>query len=287
MTGRFGADDTRDRSITANGVEIAFVDRGPVDGDPVVLLHGWPDSSEVWRHQIPELVAGGHRVVAPDQRGFGRSDAPEGVAAYSIAHIVGDLDAVLADCGIGPHHLVGHDWGAAVSWAIARRTPERLRSLTVLSTGHPDAYRASGWDQREKSWYMLVFLHEGVAEDWLRADDWNGLRAFTNHHREADRWIADLSRPGRLTASLNWYRRNMPAVALVAPPRQEPAVPVDTLGIWSSGDEMLLEEQMIRSRERVSGTWRYERLDGSHWIPLDAADHLSDLLVDWLSKPRA
>lgn len=272
----------RDRPLETGEVTLHVVDRGPVDGDPVVLLHGWPDSTHLWRHQIPALAAAGFRVVAPDQRGFGRSDAPTDRSSYRIRSIIGDFQAVLTDTGFDAVHLVGHDWGAAIAWSIARHVPEALRTLTVMSTGHPQAYRGSDLEQRRRSWYMLMFLHEEVAEEWLSADDWSGFRQFTGHHSETERWVADLSRPGRLTASLEWYRANMPAAALVAPPVSEAPVPVDTMGIWSSGDFVLLEDQMRSSGQHVSGRWRYERVDAGHWIPIDAPDEVNRLLLDWL-----
>ena len=279
-------DATRDRPVRSGDVDIHLIDRGPEGGDAVVLLHGWPDSSALWRHQIPGLVEAGFRVLAPDQRGFGRSGAPEETSAYSLSTIIGDLMSVVTDSGVERFHLVGHDWGAAVAWTVARHLPERLLSLTVLSVGHPDAFRRTGLDQRARSWYILLFQAEGVAEEWLQRDDWAALRAFSEGHPEAERWIRDLSRPHRLTASLEWYRRTMTPDVLVAPPQDEPPVAVDTMGIWSTGDVALLEDQMTGSERYVDGTWRYERVEASHWIPLDVPDTLTGLLVDWLSAHR-
>ena len=274
---------TRDRFVDSDGVRLRLLDRGPVHGPTVVLLHGWPDSSHLWRHQIPALADAGFRVLAPDQRGFGASDAPEGVGAYRMSTLIEDLRCILDDSDVQRVHLVGHDWGAALSWTVGRHLPELLTSLTVLSVGHPDAYRASGMRQRQLSWYMLLFLHEGLAERWLSDDDFSGLRAFAGDGGDSDRWMEDLSRPGRLTASLNWYRANMPAEALVLPPEGGTPVPVDTMGIWSTQDVALTEAQMTGSDTHVSGRWRYERIEGaSHWIPVDRPDELTGLLLDWL-----
>ncbi len=275
--------EERDRRIDSGGVGLFVADRGPTDGTPVLLLHGWPDSSRLWRHQIAALTAAGYRVLAPDQRGFGRSDAPAGVDAYRMSTLIGDVRAVLEDAGVGPVHLVGHDWGAAVSWTIARHLPALLRSMTVLSVGHPDAFRAAGMRQRQLSWYMLLFLHPGVAERWLSADGFAGLRAFAGEGSEASRWIEDLSRPGRLEASLNWYRANLPAEALVLPPEDQPPVAVDAMGVWSTGDMALSEAQMTGSGRHVAGVWRYEQLPGGHWIPVEQPDVLNRLLLDWLA----
>jgi pimeloyl-ACP methyl ester carboxylesterase len=279
--------EARDRLIESGDATIHFLDRGPVDGDPVMLVHGWPDSSRLWRHQLDPLTEAGHRVLVPDLRGFGASSAPADRSAYGMSSVVGDLVAVMADAGAERVHLVGHDWGAAVAWTVARHLPHALASLTVLSVGHPAVFWAGGAGQRERSWYMLAFLHEGLAEDLLTRDEWAGLREVTGHHPEADRWVTDLGRPGRLTASLDMYRKNLPAEVLLGRPSDPTPVAVDTMGVWSTGDRFLLREQMVASAGHVEGQWRYEEVEASHWIPLDAPDHLSRLLLDWVALPRA
>ena len=279
--------EVRDRHIESGGASIHFLDRGPIDGDPVLLVHGWPDSSRLWRHQVPSLTAAGHRVLVPDLRGFGASSAPADRAAYGMSAVVGDLMAVMVDAGAERVHLGGHDWGAAVAWTVARHLPHAVTSLTVLSVGHPAVFWAGGARQRERSWYMLAFLHEGLAEDLLTRDDWAGLREITGHHPEADHWVADLSRPGRLTASLDMYRKNLPAEVLLGPPADPSPVTVDTMGVWSTGDRFLLRDQMVASEDHVDARWRYEEVGGSHWIPLDAPEPLGRLVLEWIGLPRA
>ena len=271
------------RMVDCGGVRLRVTDHGPPDAPSVVLLHGWPDSAWLWRHQVPALVEAGFRVIAPDQRGFGGSDRPDAVDQYSIVHTVGDVAAVLDDAGVAGAHIVGHDWGAAVAWAFATFVPDRTRSLTAVSVGHPAAFRDAGIAQRQLSWYMLAFQFEGVAEDFLTRDDWANFRAFCGDATDLDRWIADLGRPGALTASLNWYRANVGPEALLGPAPDLPPVASDVLGIWSTGDLALTEEQMTGSAAQVSGDWRYERIEGvSHWIPVDAPDQLTALLLDHL-----
>src|SRR6185436_6933086 len=141
-------------NIDRDGVTISFDDTG--DGTPVVLLHGWPDERGLWRHQVPALAAAGYRVIAPDLRGFGASSKPTDVAAYAMDRIIGDVVGVLDALGIDSAHLVGHDWGAAIAWYTATFAPDRVRSLTAISVGHPASFRAVGLPQREKSWYMLL-----------------------------------------------------------------------------------------------------------------------------------
>ena len=126
-------------------------------GSPVVLLHGWPDTGDLWRHQVSTLTAAGYRVIAPDLRGFGGSGKPADLAAYTAPVLVGDVVGLLDALGIQRAHLVGHDWGAAVTWMTAALVPDRVTSMTALSVGHPASFPSAGWRQREKSWYMLLF----------------------------------------------------------------------------------------------------------------------------------
>jgi pimeloyl-ACP methyl ester carboxylesterase len=258
---------------------------GRTEAPAVLLLHGWPDSHRLWRHQVPALTAAGFRAVVPDLRGFGASDRPGSVEAYGLAHILGDVIGVLDHLGVGRAHVIGHDWGAAVAWAVAALFPDRVDHLVALSVGHPSAFGAAGLAQREKSWYMLLFLFEGVAERWLSNDDYANFRTWSRHP-DADAVISELSRPGALTASLNWYRANLPAAALVEPPLEVPPVARPTMGIWSKDDMALIEQNVTGSAAHVTAEWRYERIDGAgHWIPLEAPDELTGLLLDFLPAP--
>lgn len=263
-----------------NDIDLHVEDHGT--GTPVLLLHGWPDSANLWRDQIPALTAAGFRAVAPDLRGFGRSDKPEGVDAYAFPVILSDVLGILDQLGIDKAHVVGHDFGAALAWNMAMRASERVERLIVLSVGHPAAPRSI--EQREKAWYQLFNMFEGIAEQWWQHDDWALFRAVFGSLRDVDRAIADLSRPGALTASLNWYRANL-APRPPGPLPEMPKVTAPTLGIWSSGDAFMAEDRMIASERFVDAEWRYERIKGaSHWIPLDVPDRLNQLLLDWLTR---
>jgi pimeloyl-ACP methyl ester carboxylesterase len=267
---------------TPDGLTLAVHDEG--EGTPVILLHGFPDSSHLWRNQIPALAGAGFRVLAPDLRGFGQSDKPQEVAAYRLSSSAADVAAILDAAGIDRAHVVGHDWGAGLAWVFAGLMPERVERLVTLSVGHPNTQREQTVEQREKSWYMLWFQFEGVAEGVVPRDDWKLLREWTRGHGDVERYIEDLSRPGALTAALNWYRANVSPQRELAEPRAFPAIAASTMGIWSSGDDYLTEERMISSGEHVAGEWRYERIDGaSHWIQLDEPHRLNELLLDFLS----
>ena len=266
--------------IDANGLSFEVSVEG--EGPAVVLLHGFPDSSRLWRKQIPALVAEGFKVVAPDLRGFGESDRPEGVEHYSLLHVIEDVRGILDALGIDKAHIVGHDWGAGVAWIFATLFGDRAHSVAALSVGHPAAFRSAGLEQLARSWYMFMFQFEGVAEEWLSRNDWEFLRTWGEAHEDLERQIVDLSRPGALTAGLNWYRANVPPESWIQEFPDLPPITVPALGIWSTEDFALGEDQMLASEKFVGGSWRYERIEGAgHWIPLEAADRLNPILLDF------
>jgi pimeloyl-ACP methyl ester carboxylesterase len=271
------------RRIDGAGVTLAVQDEG--EGSPVLLIHGFPDSHRLWRHQVAALTAAGRRVIAPDLRGLGDSEKPADVADYGIRHSIADMVAVLDALGVERAQVVGHDFGAAVAWGLAAFAPDRVERLAVLSVGHPRALvELLTIEQREKSWYMLMFQFAGVAEELLERDDWRLLREWLRDNGDVDQYIADFSRPGALTAGLNWYRANAAPESQLRERSGFPPVTVPTLGIWSSGDDYLTEAPMASSGEHVEGEWRYERIDGaSHWMQLDAPERLNELLLGFLT----
>ena len=266
---------------TLGDYRIAVTDVGA--GTPVLMLHGFPDSARLWRHQIPVLVEAGYRVIAPDQRGFGGSDKPQDVGAYALPEVLGDALALLDTLGLEQVDLVSHDWGAAVGWALAAWHPERVRRHVALSVGHLSSLWAAGIAQRRLAWYMLLFMRRGLAEDILVRSDWAFFRDLWGHHPEMETWLADLSRPGALTAALNWYRANVDVETWTEEGWVMPRVRVPTLGVWSSGDAYLTEVQMVGSAAWMDAEWRYARLEGAtHWLMLDRPRDVSNLILDFL-----
>jgi len=268
--------------VNVNGVGIEYQVTG--QGRPVVLLHGFPDSGRLWRHQVTALAEAGFQVIVPDLRGYGGSDQPKEVEAYGIPFLAGDVIGILDHLGVEKAHVVGHDWGAALAWAMGSLVGDRVDHVVALSVGHPLSFRAAGTAQREKSWYMLLFQFEGIAEQWLSADNWANLRSWAGHP-DTDGVIADLERTGSLTPGLNYYRANVPPETFVGPPLELPALQAPTMGVWGSGDFALTEEQMTGSAAYVAGPWRYERVDGvAHWMQLEAPEKVNELLLDFLPR---
>ncbi|OLL82257.1 Epoxide hydrolase [Pseudonocardia sp. Ae168_Ps1] len=256
-------------------------------GEAVVLLHGWPDRATLWEPQAEVLAAAGYRVVVPDLRGFGESDRPEGTEHYRMKALRADVLGVADALGIDRFALAGHDWGAVLGWTLTLAS-DRVTRYAAFSVGNPAAFATAGFGQKAMSWYMLWFQFPGVAEEVLPAHDWQFLRAwaqasFPEGHPLPGQQIADLSRPGALTASLEWYRANVDSATFVATEiPQVPPIRVPVLGVWSDGDMALTEGQMRRSSEFVED-FRFALVEGAgHWIPQEAPEEAGRLLLEFL-----
>jgi pimeloyl-ACP methyl ester carboxylesterase len=267
------------KSVQVSGHTFPVVDHGR--GPAVLLLHGFPDDRHLWRYQIPALADAGFRVIAPDLRGFGDAPRPLDPKEYGIPIVVRDVLGMLDALGVRRVQLVAHDWGAAVGWALAREHPDRIERYVALSVGIGTGPVTI--EQLEKSSYLAFFRQAGTAEAELTRDNWKLFREWTRHAVDTDRYIERLSRPGALTAALNWYRATggQPGAA-TAPPA---SVTIPVLGIWSDGDAYLLESRMRSSGERMTGPFRYARVTGaSHWLMLDKPAELNRLLLEFLQK---
>jgi pimeloyl-ACP methyl ester carboxylesterase len=265
--------------LDVNGIRLHTVTTG--QGPTVLLLHGFPDTHIVWRKQVGALAAAGYRVLAPDLRGYGRSDAPPGIHDYTLEKLRGDVLGLLDALHIDKVSLVGHDWGGLIGWQLAALAPERIERFVAMSTGHPSAIARAGILQHLRMTYVLGFILPGIAEHTLRAGDWFIMRQFTGEPGQADHWKRDLSPPGRLSAALNYYRANL----VLALPHGYPRVKVPVMGIWSDCDPALGEKQMRDSARYVDAAFRFERIhDADHWLQLTAHEQVNRLLLDFLGS---
>jgi pimeloyl-ACP methyl ester carboxylesterase len=261
--------------VTARGLTFDVHEGGPADGEPVLLLHGFPQDSREWELVTPRLHAAGLRTYALDQRGYSPGARPAGVADYRLAEIVADAAAVLDALGAGSAHVVGHDWGASVAWHLAGRHPARVRTLTALSVPHPGALDEAvrqGWAQRLKLAYVPLFRRPGLAEQMLGGATLRWMLAPAGKERAAA-YAAAMAEPGRLTAALNWYRANGLRDAALGPVR------VPTTYVWSTKDVVVRQGAEANARF-VEADYRLVVLPGiSHWQPEEAPDAVAQAIV--------
>jgi pimeloyl-ACP methyl ester carboxylesterase len=286
----------RELLLQANGLRVRCLADGPADGPLALLLHGFPEGAESWAAQLSALAGAGCFAVAPDLRGYGGTDCPEGVEAYAMPHLAADVAGIMDALGRGRGHLAGHDWGALVGWGAVSAHPDRFLSWSALSVGHPTAFLAAireDTDQTARSAYVNLFL-DGKAERVLLADGERRLRGMfpvglgpgSNPIPEPaiDRFATAMARPGRLTAGLNYYRANIaPDHHEVAPMAAGP-VRTPTQLIWGDHDPACGRTQAETTGAHVDGDYRLEVLEGAgHWLLYERSEEVSSLLLQWIN----
>jgi len=278
--------------VQANGLRFRAMVDGPPDGDLFILLHGFPEGAESWSRQLGPLAAAGCLTVALDLRGYGLSDAPEAVDSYRIDHLVEDVRWMIKAFGRPAAHVAGHDWGAIVAWFFAGRYPEMTMTLTALSVPHPAALAAASRDdedQQQRSRYVALFLLEGKAEHVLEDEEYRRLRAMFTigpnpdavPNKVIDGFVRSLSRPGRLTAALNYYRANLAQAGGAWEALNEIGPIVSpTVLLWGDHDPALGKRAVDETAQHVQGDFRLEILEGAgHWLQFERPDEVSRALV--------
>jgi pimeloyl-ACP methyl ester carboxylesterase len=252
--------------VEANGMRFSGLAAGPRDGQLCLLLHGWPQFADSWTTVAQELGNLGYRAVAIDQRGYSPTARPAEQDAYAMQHLVSDVLAFADALGTPRFHLIAHDWGAIVGWNVAQAHPGRVTSFTTLATPHPAALAeaiVNDPDQQQRGAYVKFFRAPGnVAEKALLDDDARVLRAAYEGKiapATVDENVRRLSEPSAMTAVLNWYRANDFRVTLGP-------VSVPTLYIWGSRDRALGERAARNTAQFVTGPYRFEVVDTTHWI---------------------
>jgi pimeloyl-ACP methyl ester carboxylesterase len=269
-----------------NGVSLHVVAGGDEDDPLVVFLHGFPEFWYEWHAYVEPFVAAGYRVLVPDQRGYNRSEKPEGVRSYRISELSGDVVDLIDTEGREHAHVVGHDWGAAVAWDLALRHPDAVDRLGIINVPHPTVFEAtlrSNLTQLRKSWYMFFFQLTGVADWFVRRNEYDfmvdamadGAVPGTFDETDFERYRRAWSEPDALSAMLNWYR------ALFRhneePPRETVTAP--TLVLWGERDQALISEMAPRSVDYCEDG-RLERFpNATHWLPHERPERVIDELL--------
>jgi pimeloyl-ACP methyl ester carboxylesterase len=275
--------------MAGDGIDLHVVVAGK--GPPVILLHGFPENWRSWLQQIPALAAAGFSVLAPDMRGYNLSGRPPEREAYKLDHLVADVAALVRASGYARAHIVGHDWGGIIAWSFADRYPQLVDKLVILNAPHPKIYLEKVWHppQMLRSWYVVFFLLPRLPELVLSANDYQAIRdmfglrpakrgAFSK--RDIEHYVEALSRPGALTAALNYYRANVPGDTL----RKFAHGPInaETLVIWGELDPALGLE-LLDGLSHVAPHVRVYRIpDASHWVQNEVPAEVNQVLVDFL-----
>ena len=267
---------------------------GPVDGEPVILLHGFPEAWFGWEAQIGPLTEAGFRVIAPDQRGYNLSDKPQEVSNYAMEILVQDILGLADSLGFQRFHLAGHDFGAMVSWNLARYFPFRLKSLAIANVPYPAVF----WEflrrnpsQMLRSWYAFFFQLPKFPERIMKLNNWHALiSAMPNDLTEAerDRYRDAWNQPGAMTGMIRWYRALRRQGGQTAGSSQ---IQVPTLILWGQQDVHISYEMAPLSAEFCENGRLVTFEDASHWVLHDKPGEVSQFLIEhfnyeWDKQPE-
>ena len=272
------------------GPAIHFVEHG--SGEPVVLLHGFPDFWYMWRHQIPLLAEGGYRAIAVDMRGYNRSDAPVEIDAYSTSHLANDVVRVMDTLGIEKAAIVGHDWGGVTAWHLVMNHPERITKLVVINAPHPKAYMHAllRTSQLFRSWYVFAFQVPRLPEMILEASGMRLLRRVWYHaaggsgdvtDSDVKKYAKAFSRKGKIRAALNYYRAAIRSLFHTGARR---IIAAPTLIIWGEKDKFLVSSLPEATRKWVPQLRIRKLARLGHWPQLEAPEEINALIVEFLAR---
>jgi pimeloyl-ACP methyl ester carboxylesterase len=278
----------RIREIEANGLTFRVREHG--DGSPVVLLHGFPETSRMWAPLMERLAEEGFHCLAPDQRGYSPGARPADSAEYTYDHFVADLFAFMDAMGWERAHLIGHDWGSLAGWAAVDARPERVLSWVPMAVPHIRAFGTAireNEEQRQKSGYIQLFQQVGTAEAALSANDFQALRNLykdTHSAEEIEEYISVLSEEGALTGALNWYRGTRGIRPDRAEGRDFAPVATPTLHFWGNADMAIGRQATLACRDYMTGPYELIELDCGHWIAQEAFDRIVGPIVAHLKQ---
>jgi pimeloyl-ACP methyl ester carboxylesterase len=274
---------TETREVAVAGLIFTVDLAGPVDGSPVLLLHGFPETRHMWRHQLEALAQAGFRAIAPDQRGYSAGAQPEGVDAYGTERLIADALGLMDALGAPRFDLVGHDWGGQLAWLIAAHHAGRIRSLTALSRPHPAAFvRAMAEDsaQAERSRHHRAFREENAVAR-MREAKLKPLReallAQGVPPADAEIYLETLIQPGAIEGAMAWYRATGLAAA------DTPPVTVPTLYLWGENDATVGRRAAELTASYVTGPYRFVAMEGTgHFLVDQYPDRVSALILEHL-----
>ena len=275
-------------SLEVNGLGFDGLALGPQSGALILFLHGFPEFADSWTEVMAPLAKQGFRTVAINQRGYSAGARPALIEQYAGELLVADTVGFATALSAERFHLVGHDWGGAIAWRVAAMHPERLLSLTVLATPHPDAFAhalRNDADQRRRSEYFALFrASDHAAEKLLLAEEARLLRSVYQGmlpQANIEEYVQRFSEDGTLTAALNWYRAMK--VGFATGPIQVP-----TMYIWGDQDMALGEAAALATRDYVASSFRFERMTGkSHWLMAECPEQIAALVQDQCSGAAA
>lgn len=280
------------REIEAGDLTFRCREAG-IGGEPVLLLHGFPETSSMWEPLMTSLADAGYHCLAPDQRGYSPAARPGAVEAYAYEHLATDVLTIAAAAGFDRYHVIAHDWGAIATWGALSVDASPILSYVTMSIPHYLGFARAVWEDPDEEMYrgFLEFFiaHDHTAETVLSADDFAGLRSAWTAHEEAevDAYLSVFREPGALTGALNWYRASdAHRCALKDGSFQFAKVETPTLLIWGRDDPYVRRMSVDRAAEYMTGPYRVIELDAGHWLVQEKFQAVTQAVFEHLAEYR-
>lgn len=274
------------KEISANGMtfkcRVCGLENG---GEPVILLHGFPETSHMWEKLMYKLAERGYRCLAPDQRGYSPGARPKGIRSYLLSSTASDVVALADKLDLKKFHLIGHDWGSACGWAAIELFPQRIQSWTSLSVPHMEAFSKAlvrNPKQMIKSSYMLLFQLPIIPECLLSTGSYRILRGMWENSPpdEVEDYLNVFGSYDGRRGALNWYRANKINLRGEVPGIKFGYVSHPTLFIWGSNDPAVGRDAVETASRFMTGEYKFLELGEGHWLIQGAFERVRDEIIE-------
>jgi pimeloyl-ACP methyl ester carboxylesterase len=275
-------------SLDANGLTFDVRGAGPPDGEPVLLLHGFPETNHMWTGLMSSLAENGYRCVAPNMRGYSSGARPTEVDAYHYEELVADVHAIADAAGFDRYHLIGHDWGAIVGWAVVCSGAPKVASWTALSVPHYRSFAEAVRDDPEEEFYrglLVTFVDPNTAPS-LSANGAEPMRLFwtSSAPDEIEDYVSVFSQEGALQSALNYYVACDKHARALDGPFEFGPVDTPTLLLWGTEDVAIRPMSVDRAAEYMSGPYRRVDVECGHWMVQEQPDVCRDEILAHLKE---
>jgi pimeloyl-ACP methyl ester carboxylesterase len=272
-----------EQRIKLSNITLNVATGGDKKGEPILLLHGYPDAWFGWKPVMAQLIQKGFRVIAPDQRGYNLSDKPVERTAYHSENIVQDAIDLMAYFGYERFSLAGHDFGGYIAWQIALTHEKRIHKLIILSCFHPKVIQniaKLNWRQWLKSWYLIFFKLSKLPELFIRFNNFHFLRHNISQHlseEEKQQYIQSWQQPNFVESTINWYRAPINVI-------KRPQLSLPVLIIWGKNDAYLGLEGARKSLKFCENGELKIIENASHWLMQENTKRVTEMMTDFLSS---
>ena len=257
----------------------------------VIFLHGWPETSYMWKKLMSSISKKGFYCVAPNLRGYSKEACPKEIEQYSLDKLAEDVIGIFKSFDKQNFHLVGHDWGAIIGWKLAHDHKDKILSWTGISVPHPQSFgKAMVMDEEQikMSQYVKNFQTPNLPEEQIRKDDFKTLRKLWENcpNEQIEDYLKVFSRPNQLTATLNYYRSNYKLLKSALQTEILGDINVPTLFIWGNKDIAISSTSINRHHQYMKNEYEFLELNSEHWLIQTKYQELKKVITNHIKRNK-